>query len=159
MMSGRSHKRDAAVLAFLTALVLPGCQNRDEFLWQVGCYVFGAYFVILLITMALPKIHRLHWFQFLAECIKTPVQYLAGFIILGGVVVIGVGCSTWGADFGPEKLTILFGTMVLIAGANLLLWARSSSPEEKALRMKIVLMSVSFGMSLAYIMCGAQLIG
>jgi hypothetical protein len=158
-MSRRNHKHGAAVLAFLAALMFPGCQDRNEFLWQIGCYVFGVYFIVLLITMALPKIHRLHWFQFLAECIKTPVQYLAGFVILGGVVIVGVGCSKWGADFGPEKLTILFGTMVLIAGANLLLWARSDSPEEKALRMKIVLMSVSFGMSLAYIMFGAQLIG
>lgn len=159
MMNRGSRRYVAAVPAFLAALVIPGCQSRDEFLWQVGCYVFGAYFVILLITMALPKIHRLHWFQFLAEKIKTPVMYLAGFIILGGAVVVGVGCSKWAEDFGPGKLTILFGSMVLIAGANLLLWARSNSPEEKALRLKIVLMSISFGMSLAYIMCGAQLIG
>ena len=147
-----------ALFSFMAVLIFPGCQDRDEFLWQIGCYVFGVYFVVLLITTALPKIHRLRWFQLLAECTKTPVQYLAGFVILGGIVIFSIGCSEWAADFGPEKLTILLGTMTLIAGANLLLWARSNSPEEKALRMKIVLMSLSFGMSLAYVMFGAQLI-
>lgn len=144
---------------FLVFLIA-GCQSRDEFLWEIGCYVFGIYFLLLVATILLPRIHRTQWFRTLAKRIEMPVAGLACLVILGGIGVIAFGFQNFmGASFGPGKLTSVLGVMVLIAGANLLLWARADSPEEKTLRMKIVLTSMTFGLSLLYILGGASLIG
>lgn len=157
-MNQKSRKHFVAIFAFMV-LLCSSCRSHNEFLWQIGCYLFIGYFILLLTTIMLPKIHRLRWFQSLIEEVKTPASYLAGFILLGGIFIIGVGCSKWADDFGPGRLTLLLGAIVLTGGANLLLWARSNSPEEKALRLKIVLMSTAFAIGIANIMCGSQLLG
>ena len=137
---------------------LAGCQQRDEFVWQLGCYVFIVYTAMLVITVLLPKFVRTRCFLFIYESIKSSVGALAWEVMLGGLIIFGIGVSRLWEKFGPEKLTILLGAIVLIGGANMLLWARADQAEERAIRLKVVLVSTSFGLCILYLMTGAALI-
>ena len=159
-------KKESVILNFLLhlsriiplAILLSGCRANKEHLWAFGASIFVFYVLALLMILLIPRLHQLPSFHKLAEKIKKPVCALAIFISLvgGGVTVIGI--PKFFEDYGPEKLTFFLGTIVLVLGRYLYLWARSDSAEKKTTYAKIVTLSLSFSIGMLYIIGGAEMV-
>lgn len=141
----------------LAAFLFPSCQSRNEFLWQTGCFIFLMYLATLAITLVMPKIHQLHWFQRLVEIIRIPTACVGSLIILIGAKACYIGFSRWYDGFNPQKMMAMLGAMIIIAGISLILWARKNqSPEKRILFSKIAIMSGGFGVAIYHLIKGGE---
>ncbi len=153
--------RPLSWLLFILCIFLlgAGCApSREEFLWQLGVILFVVYLFVLTVTVGMPKLHRRLWFQRLTQLVRKPMLGVAGIVCIGGTATFVIGLTRLGDEFGPQKLLFLMGFILIVTGMNLFLWVYATTPEEKTLRAKIVTLSISFGVGLAYVMFGAQLI-
>jgi hypothetical protein len=140
---------------FLGIIVAPGCRESQTTVWQLGCYLFFVYALLMVIAVLLPKVHRLAYFQELVVKFKEPLWCGALGVLMGGILTTYVGFRGWLNLIDADRLVLLFTCPVFIGGVNLILWLRASSPEEKTLRLKVVLVSVSTGLGLLFFIAGA----
>lgn len=140
------------------AILLSGCRSREEGIWVIGASIFIFYGLALLMVLLIPRLHQLPSFHKLAEKVKKPVCVLSIFISLvgGGVTVIGI--SKFFEDYGPDKLIFFLGTIVLVLGRYLYLWARSDSAQKKTTYAKVVTLSLSFSIGMIYLIRGAEML-
>jgi len=159
-------KTESAIRNFLLHLfkiiplviLLSGCRSREQFIWVIGASIFVFYGLALLMVLLIPRLHQLPSFHKLAEKIRKPVCVLAIFISLVGVGVSVIGVSRFFEDYGPEKLIFFLGTIVLVLGRYLYLWARSDSVQKKTTYAKIVTLSLSFSIGMIYLIRGAEML-
>lgn len=151
---------ECGALAFLplAAVALPGCgPNRDEFLWMLGSSLFLVYAVVIAVVLTLPAIHRIPWFIRLAAKLRTPTAILGKGVTLAGAAIMAIGLPRlFSDDFGPRKLLAILGCMVFAAGRNLSMWAKAQEPERKTEYAKVVILSISFGVGLLFVILGAS---
>ena len=133
------------VLNIFCAIALNGCLGqRDSALWVVGSTIFLMFIAIISMNLFIPYLHRKSFFQKFSEKAKKPVKIFGFIVSIFGAIVMAVGISYLGGDFGPQKLTFFLGIIVLIFGGNLIYWSKSEVPEKKALHLKLASICVGF---------------
>lgn len=145
-----------SVLVF--CLFLSGCSSREEKLYSLGNFAFFVYLIALLITLNIKRFHQWTLFIKLAKHTRKLCLGISVLIAVLGFFIFVIGLYFFVAD-GPltYKLTFFLGTITLVLGRYLWLWARTDNLEQKTTFAKVVTLSLSFGIALSYLVFGGPM--
>jgi hypothetical protein len=166
MKSGKRTRRILSVcytyqlsVVLVFCLFLGGCRSREETLYSLGNFVFFVYLIALLTTLNIKRFHRWPLFIKLAKHTRKLCLGISILIAVLGVFICVIGLYFLFADVpATHKLTFFLGTISLILGRYLWLWAKTDNLGQKTTFAKVVTLSLSFGIAVLYLVFGGPML-